>query len=170
MADVWLVIGHANNLLGRVDEAIANLERARAANVRLWYIHLELAAAYGLAGRIQDAEQALAEHLRLRPEFSSIAAIRAHIPTQENTRPIGRWRSAPSLSACEGRVPENPEAGSGSRRGADWPAGRGRPTAPPARVPQVIWAPCCPDLDRAGRLARVHEQVVALAAAEPDLL
>ena len=27
---------------------------------------------------------------------------------------------------------------------------------------------CCPDLDRVERLARVHERVVALAAAEHD--
>ena len=43
-------------------------------------MHMELAAAYGLAMRIGDAKRELAEQLRLRPEFTSIAAIRAAIP------------------------------------------------------------------------------------------
>ena len=92
--ELWFVIGQANSLLGHQDEAIANLERARAANPRLWYVHLKLAAAYGLAGRIAEAKHALAEHLRLRPEFNSVAAIRAHSPTSA-TRPIASWRSTP---------------------------------------------------------------------------
>jgi TolB-like protein/DNA-binding SARP family transcriptional activator/cytochrome c-type biogenesis protein CcmH/NrfG len=79
--ELWFVIGHANCLLGQQDEAIANLERARAANPRLWYVHWTLAAAYGLAGRTAEAKHALAEHLRLRPEFNSVAVMRAHIPT-----------------------------------------------------------------------------------------
>ena len=106
--ELWFVIGHSNSLLGHQDEAIANLERARAANPRLWYVHFNLAAAYGLAGRIVEAKHALAEHLRLRPEFNSVAAMRAHLPTLA-TRPIASCRSVRSLSACAGSASRTPE-------------------------------------------------------------
>jgi tetratricopeptide (TPR) repeat protein len=76
----FFVIGSAHLLAGRLDEAIEKLEKARSSSPRLWYIHLNLAAAYGLAQRLGEAKQALAEHLRLRPEFNSLAAIRAAMP------------------------------------------------------------------------------------------
>jgi hypothetical protein len=53
-------------------------------------MHMELAAAYGLAQRIDDAKRELAEQLRLRPEFTSLAAIKAAIP--QVCRPI--WAMA----------------------------------------------------------------------------
>jgi class 3 adenylate cyclase/TolB-like protein/tetratricopeptide (TPR) repeat protein len=80
LADHQFGIGVAHQLLGHVDAAIGHLERARAANPRLWYIHWHLAAAYGSAQRLDEAKRALAEHRRLRPEFRSIAAIRAAMP------------------------------------------------------------------------------------------
>jgi TolB-like protein/DNA-binding SARP family transcriptional activator/Tfp pilus assembly protein PilF len=80
IADHLVIIGAAQILLGRADEAIENLKRANAANPRLWYVHLHLAAAYGMTQRIDDAKRELAEHLRLRPEFTSLAAIKAAMP------------------------------------------------------------------------------------------
>jgi TolB-like protein/DNA-binding SARP family transcriptional activator/cytochrome c-type biogenesis protein CcmH/NrfG len=78
------VIGSAHLLSGRLDEAIEMLESARFSSPRLWYVHLYLAAAYGLAERLEEARQELVEHLRLRPEFDSRAAIRAHIPSSNH--------------------------------------------------------------------------------------
>jgi TolB-like protein/Flp pilus assembly protein TadD len=80
IADHFMVLGIAQILLGRSDEAIASLQRASAANPRLWYVHLNLAAAYGMQQRIDEAKGELAESLRLRPEFASLAAIRAAMP------------------------------------------------------------------------------------------
>jgi adenylate cyclase len=77
IADHYWIIGSAQILLGRADEAIESLRRACAANPRLWYMHLQLAAAYGMEQRIDEAKRELAVALRLRPEFSSLAAIRA---------------------------------------------------------------------------------------------
>jgi adenylate cyclase len=77
--NLWL-IGSAHLLAGRLDEAIRMLERARSFSPRLWYVHLHLAAAYGLAQRFKEARQELAEHLRLRPEFNSLAAISSSMP------------------------------------------------------------------------------------------
>ena len=39
-----------------------------------------LAAAYGMQQRIDEAKHELAESLRLRPEFASLAAIKAAMP------------------------------------------------------------------------------------------
>jgi len=80
IADHFFVLGKAQILLGRSDEAIASLRRASAANPRLWYVHMDLAAAYGMQQRIDEAKRELAESLRLRPEFASLAAIRAAMP------------------------------------------------------------------------------------------
>jgi TolB-like protein/DNA-binding SARP family transcriptional activator/Flp pilus assembly protein TadD len=80
IADHFFVLGKAQILLGRSDEAIASLQRASAANPRLWYVHMDLAAAYGMQQRIDEAKRELAESLRLRPEFASLAAIKAAMP------------------------------------------------------------------------------------------
>jgi hypothetical protein len=39
-----------------------------------------LAAAYGMEQRIDEAKREVAEQLRLRPEFASLAAIKAAMP------------------------------------------------------------------------------------------
>jgi superkiller protein 3 len=80
IADHFFVLGHAEALLGRTDEAVASLQRASAANPRLWYVHMDLAAVYGMQQRIDEAKRELAESLRLRPEFASLAVIRAAMP------------------------------------------------------------------------------------------
>jgi TolB-like protein/DNA-binding SARP family transcriptional activator/Flp pilus assembly protein TadD len=80
IADHFMVRGIAEALLGRSDEAIASLQRASAANPRLWWVHLDLAAAYGMQQRTDEAKRELAESLRLRPEFASLAAIKAALP------------------------------------------------------------------------------------------
>jgi TolB-like protein/Flp pilus assembly protein TadD len=80
IADHFMVLGIAEALLGRSDEAITSLQRANAANPQLWYVHMDLAAAYGMQQRIDEAKRELAESLRLRPEFASLAAIKAAMP------------------------------------------------------------------------------------------
>jgi tetratricopeptide (TPR) repeat protein len=83
IADHLFALGTAEILLGRSDEAIASLQRASAANPRLWYVHMDLAAAYGMQQRIDEAKRELDESLRLRPEFASLAAIKAAMPQYE---------------------------------------------------------------------------------------
>jgi tetratricopeptide (TPR) repeat protein len=80
IADHFFVLGTAELLLGRSDAAIASLRRASAADPRLWYVHMHLAAAYNMEQRIDEAKRELAESLRLRPEFASLAAIRTAMP------------------------------------------------------------------------------------------
>jgi adenylate cyclase len=67
-------------LLGRVDEAVALLREARAANPRFWLTYLELAGALGLRGDIDEAKATLAEWIKLRPEINSLARFRADVP------------------------------------------------------------------------------------------
>jgi adenylate cyclase len=90
IADHFFVLGKAQILLGRSDEAIASLQRASAANPRLWYVHMDLAAAYGMQQRIDEAKRELAESLRLRPEFASLAAIKAAMPQYDYLSRLGQ--------------------------------------------------------------------------------
>jgi adenylate cyclase len=72
------LLGRCHLLLGRADEAIDLLTKARAANPRLWYHHLLLAGALGLRGDLDEAKAAIAEAIKLKPEANSLARLRAH--------------------------------------------------------------------------------------------
>jgi len=71
-------IGEIDLLQSRVDEAIPWLEKARSANPEYSFIHVFLAAAYGLNGEPERAVAELAEARRLQGEgsYSSIARLR----------------------------------------------------------------------------------------------
>jgi adenylate cyclase len=70
-------LGLAHLLLGQADQAADWLTKACAANPRIYYFYLDLAAARGLEGKIPEAKTALAESLRLNPKINSIARQRA---------------------------------------------------------------------------------------------
>jgi len=72
-------VGECHLLLGHADEAVDFLRKAHAANPRIWYIPLRLAAALGLRGDIDEAKAALAEFLKLKPELNSIAKLHAFL-------------------------------------------------------------------------------------------
>jgi hypothetical protein len=52
--------------------------RARAENPRLWYVHMDLAAALGLTGDVDASRAALAQAIALEPEVNSLARLCAH--------------------------------------------------------------------------------------------
>jgi adenylate cyclase len=66
-------LGLAHLLLGQLDQAIDLLTKARAANPRIYYIHLDLAAALALNGNLDEAHAALSEAIALKPDINSIA-------------------------------------------------------------------------------------------------
>jgi hypothetical protein len=68
----------AHILLGRVEQAIEFARTARARNPRLYFPHLLLAASCGLKDELDEASAALAEGIKLRPEFNSLARLRAY--------------------------------------------------------------------------------------------
>jgi adenylate cyclase len=70
-------IGLAHLLQNHVAEAIDWLTKARAANPRIYYIDLDLAAALALNGDRQAAKEALADSLRLKPDINSMVRQRA---------------------------------------------------------------------------------------------
>src|SRR6266446_3347150 len=84
LASHYAALGSCHLLLGRVDQAIDLLRKARSANPRLYYVHLFLAGALGLKGDLDEARAALAESLRLKPEINSFAAQRANVPYHAN--------------------------------------------------------------------------------------
>ena len=64
------VLGHAHLVMGQYDEAISFFEKVIESNQHYQDGHLALAAAYGLAGRIDDAEWEAEEILSLQPGFT----------------------------------------------------------------------------------------------------
>jgi adenylate cyclase len=65
--------------LGHVEQAIELARKARASNPRLYITNTMLAAALGLKGELDEARAVLAEAIKLRPEFNSLARWRAYM-------------------------------------------------------------------------------------------
>jgi adenylate cyclase len=91
--------------LGRLDEAVDLLTRARVGNPRVYQFPLWLAAAHGLRGDIAEAQSALADFLKFKPELNSIAKVRAHFPALENPRSAAFIEKA-SLGLRKAGLPE----------------------------------------------------------------
>jgi adenylate cyclase len=70
-------LGLAQLLQGHLDPAIDWLTKARAANPRIYYFYLDLAAAFALKGELDAAKTALAESLKLKPDINSMTRQRA---------------------------------------------------------------------------------------------
>jgi adenylate cyclase len=70
-------LGLAHLLLGNNGQAVDWLTKATAANPRVYYFYLDLAAALALEGHIDQAHTALVEALKLRPEVNSMVRQRA---------------------------------------------------------------------------------------------
>jgi adenylate cyclase len=75
----YMTMGQAHLLLGHVEQAIEFARKARASNPRLYFTHTLLAAALGLKGELDEARAVLAEAIKLRPEFNSLARWRAYM-------------------------------------------------------------------------------------------
>ena len=70
-------LGLAHLLQGQLPEAVDWLTKARAANPRIYYIDLDLAAALALKGDLAGAKAALGASLKLKPEINSMVRQRA---------------------------------------------------------------------------------------------
>ena len=77
IASYYWALGSAELVAGRVDDAVSLLSKARAANPRLYFIHLWLAGSLALKGDLDAAKSAVAASLELRPEVNSLASWRA---------------------------------------------------------------------------------------------
>ena len=75
----YMAMGQAHLLLGHVEQAIEFARKARASNPRLYITNTMLAAALGLKGELDEARAVLAEAIKLRPEFNSLARWRAYM-------------------------------------------------------------------------------------------
>jgi TolB-like protein/class 3 adenylate cyclase/Tfp pilus assembly protein PilF len=75
-------LGRCQLFLGRIDEAVESFRRARTLAPGIWYVHLELAAALGLRGDIEEAQSEITEVLKIKREMSSVAQWRAIAVTQ----------------------------------------------------------------------------------------
>ena len=91
IANAYSALGLGHLLLGHVDQAIDFLRKARVGNPRFWYIHLHLAGALGLRSDLEEARDALAESLKLKPQIDSLARLRLYRPWYTNPQ---FWRPA----------------------------------------------------------------------------
>jgi tetratricopeptide (TPR) repeat protein len=71
-------LGLANLLLGNVDEAIRWYEKAVQTYPFPWDAYLELGAAFSLKGDKASAQAALAEAVKRKPDYATIAGVRKH--------------------------------------------------------------------------------------------
>jgi len=86
IASYYWALGSAELVSSRMDDALSLLSKARAANPRLYFIHLWLAGSLALKGDPGAARSAVAASLELRPEVSSLARWRAENPFYTNPR------------------------------------------------------------------------------------
>jgi adenylate cyclase len=84
MAGLYGQLGMCHLFLGHLDEAIDLFRRARSANPRLSHVYLDLAGALGLRGDVEEARAALADAIKLKPEFNSLARWRTYRPWETN--------------------------------------------------------------------------------------
>jgi len=66
-------LGNCHLVLGHIDEAVDLFRKALVANPRPAYPHLWLAAALGLRGDVDEARARLAEAIRIRPAWDTLA-------------------------------------------------------------------------------------------------
>jgi class 3 adenylate cyclase/Tfp pilus assembly protein PilF len=90
IASYYWALGSSNLIAGRVDDALNLLNKARAANSRLFFIHLWLAAPLALRGDLAEARTALAESMKLKPDINSLLQWRAESPWYTNAQFMAR--------------------------------------------------------------------------------
>jgi adenylate cyclase len=83
------ILGHARFFMAQYDEAIPLFENVTESNPQFQDGHLALAAAYGLAGRIDDAEWEAEEVLTLQPGFTLAENLRR--TPYRNPADLARW-------------------------------------------------------------------------------
>jgi adenylate cyclase len=74
----YSILYQANLLLDHVEPAIELARKACVTNPRLYFTHMLLAAALGLKGERNEAKAALAEGIKVRPDFNSLARLREY--------------------------------------------------------------------------------------------
>ena len=91
-----LHLGHAYHLMGRYEEAVEVLKRARDRNPDFLPVHAYLAASYCELGQEEEARAQAAEVVRLSPQ-TSIKAWRHRLPYRDQAvleRLYSSWRKA----------------------------------------------------------------------------
>jgi TolB-like protein/Tfp pilus assembly protein PilF len=83
-------VGDCHLLMGHADEAVDFMRKSHAANPGAMGPTLALAAALGFRGDVDEAKAVLAEALKVRPDYNSLAQLRARI---EN------WDASPAFTA-----------------------------------------------------------------------
>ena len=100
-------LGLCHMMLGHPEEAIICLRTARAGNPRLYYTHMLLAAALGLAGDLDEARAALRQAVKLQPGIRSLAGIRARWKKRASSRFDALCENTVSLGLLRAGLPRD---------------------------------------------------------------
>jgi adenylate cyclase len=100
-------LGLAHLLLDHIPEATDWLTKARAANPRIYYIDLDLAAALALGGDLDGAREALAASLKLKPDINSMARQRARWAYSNNPAYRALAEKTVDVGLRKAGMPEN---------------------------------------------------------------
>jgi TolB-like protein/Flp pilus assembly protein TadD len=100
-------LGLAHLLLGQNNEAVELLTKASAANPRVYYFYLDLAAALALQGHLDQAKSALAESLKLKPEINSMARQHARSAYTNNPAYVALAAKTVDIGLRKAGMPEN---------------------------------------------------------------
>ena len=90
-AVAYSFMGMCQLFSGHTDEAVSLLRKARAENLRVFWIRLTLAGALGLQGELAEARSEIAEALKLKPDISSIGKWRVYLATTGHGFP--KWQA-----------------------------------------------------------------------------
>jgi adenylate cyclase len=90
-AVAYSFLGLCQLVSGHTDEAVSLLRKARAENLRVFWIRLTLAGALGLQDELAETRSEIAEALKLKPEISSIGKWRAYLATTGHGFP--KWQA-----------------------------------------------------------------------------
>jgi len=107
IALAYWALGLAHLLLGETDEAVELLTKACAANPRVYYFYLDLAAGLALQGHLDEAHAALAESLKLKPEINSMARQRARWAYAKNPAYVAFAERTVDVGLRKAGMPEN---------------------------------------------------------------
>jgi tetratricopeptide (TPR) repeat protein len=110
-----VIVGDTEISLGHLDVAINEYRKAIDAGPRLFYAHTNLAAAYALAGKMDEATIALAEARRLNPAIT-VKWMKEHTPN------LPACSMASARRGC-GRSERRQRAAAGAMLVASRPAG-----------------------------------------------
>jgi adenylate cyclase len=99
------MLGMSHLLLSHIEDSINLFRKSLAANFRVYYPYLSLAAALGLRGELDEAAAELRQAIEFRPQIRSLSTLRAQ-PWHINSRYIALWDKSYAVGLRRAGLPD----------------------------------------------------------------